>query len=94
MSNSDGVKEGMSNSDGDKKGMSNSDGVKEGMSNNKRTCENMVFYDQPIFMDNEETPSTKFFKAKNWFVAPVHGIYSKEQTAFGAWAIARYQKEF
>ena len=76
------------------RGFTESDEVKEGMSNNKRTCENMVFYDQPIFMDNKYWTSTKFFKEKNWFVAPVHGIYSKEQTAFGAWAIARYQNEF
>jgi hypothetical protein len=54
----------------------------------------MVFYDQPIFMGDRETPSGWFFAEQNWFVAPVQGIDSKEQAAFGAWAIARYQKEF
>jgi hypothetical protein len=76
------------------RGFTESDGVNDGMSNNARTCENMVHYDQPIYMDNKETPSKQYFAEKNWNVAPVHGIYSKEQAAFGAWVIARYQNEF
>jgi hypothetical protein len=76
------------------RGFTESDGNSEGMSNNKRTCENMVFYNQTICMNNETTPSKEFFAEKKWFVEPVHGIYSKDQAAFGAWAIARYQNEW
>ena len=75
-------------------GFTESDGVNEGMSDNKRTCENMVHYEEFIFMDNKRIRSFYFFDEQNWFVAPVQGIDSKEQAAFGAWAIARYQKEF
>ena len=34
------------------------------------------------------------FTDKQWLVQPAAKIYTEDQAAFGAWAIARYKKDF
>ncbi len=68
------------------RGYTENDEINEGVSNNVRTCDDMIHNNHPIYMDN--------FAEKNWSVSPFYGIYSKEQAAFSAWAIARYQENF